>query len=176
MKPRSKARKRSSVTIAELATELQSLVARHFELTAQHAPLHVAAHKQATASVGDPADLGRKWNAAYNAIMTQSGGAAIDRQMEETYNRIEKLRAKIDRRPVRGVADLRARVLIILHEMRPVDISHDGKLNFPNDYDGGATRALFDAAATLTGLRPFVARIERLIANEASARAKGGDA
>jgi len=85
----------------------------------------------------------REGQSVYPQISEANGGEALASRIYAIEDAIKKLRADIVQRPLRGVADLRARVLIVLHEMRPTSIRHEGRLDFPGDGD-----ALFDAAAS----------------------------
>ena len=57
---------------------------------------------------------------------------------------------------------LRAKALGMLWEVRPSGASHQGAFEFPDD--GGASRSLFDAVESLTGLIPLVREIEARLA------------
>ena len=61
-----------------------------------------------------------------------------------------------------SIHGLRAKALGVLWDVRPSGASHQGAFEFPDD--GGASRSLFDAVESLTGLIPLVREIEARLA------------
>ena len=102
----------------------------------------------------------------YDAALAANGGEELQRRYDALYERLTHLaETVIVPKPARTIEDLRAKTLVVLLEMRPTFI-HGGELGFPDD--GGATRALFDAAAAISGLTPLVQRIEKGMAEDAA--------
>jgi hypothetical protein len=158
--------------------DLQAMIGEYFALSAKYGPMLLQANEQIAREFPDngsgPANP--KSNARREALLRDRGALALGDEIDQLHDKIGRKSAAILRKKITGNVgpdDFRERVLVALYEMRPSMYDHEGVLDFPDD--GGATRALFDAAAAFSGLSPFIAEIEALLTAECRAR-KGGAA
>jgi hypothetical protein len=157
-----RARKRPADALAE---QMQRLFADHTAACHEWTPIYATAraHVGGTVSADNHKEV--------DALTRKAGGEAIQRRINSTHNQLEKLMTRAKRLPVETVTDLRPLLLTVLYEMRPIQYEHEGHFSFPDD--GGATRTLFDAAAKLAGLAPFVASMDAALSADASKRNGG---
>jgi hypothetical protein len=97
--------------------------------------------------------------AARSAAHERTGSNAFEHRMSELAERIEPLVEDIVDAETTSLAGLRAKALAVLWELRPYRTDSTG-FDFSEDGDGGASRALFDVVAEMTGLTHMVSAIE----------------
>jgi hypothetical protein len=96
-------------------------------------------------------------------ITERNGCDAASDRLSALAEAINPLAEEIVTAEASTLAGLRAKALVMLWEARPSSADHEGALESSKD-DGGASRSLFDAAASLTGLAPMVREIEGRLA------------
>lgn len=165
-----------------LGRRYEKLLLKYVDEMLQWAPLHRAA-KDETRAVRDtrqaaidrlredpsapyPFDQIRGEIDALNAALQCNGCDAVETRMSKIFERMEPIAEAIKDAPATSLGGLRAKTLVVLLEVWPGGVHHDGELDFPDD--GGAMRSLFDAAAELTGLTPMVRELERRLAADAT--------
>lgn len=148
--------------LIELGNELAPLLAQHFDAFLKWAPLMAAGHRAVEEKYGEYWGTNKKPGEMLSEILDANGCSAAGDHMAALGYEIEPLCEEINETPAFSFDGLRAKLLVVLHEVQPVFGDHDGYLNFPDD--GGATESLFRAVAEVTGLMPMVRDIEKRLA------------
>jgi hypothetical protein len=159
----------SADTATEAGAQFESLIVEYVDIGLESARLHRAARAVHREKFGAHRDdnltsEGRARWAALEEMFASNGHDQASQREVDLHEIMTPLAEKIKGAPVAGMADLRARTLVSLWEALPSDMYNEGDLNFYSEYDGGAIRSMFDAAVTLTGLRPLVTGIEERLA------------
>jgi hypothetical protein len=90
-------------------------------------------------------------------------------RMSELESDMQPLAEEIIAAAVTSLGGLRAKALVALWEALPATASHQGAFDFPD-----ASRSLFEAVASITGLLPLVRELEARL--EADVKSKDVDA
>ena len=164
----------SADTATEAGAQFERSLVEYVGAVLGWARLHRAAEathreKFGTGYYSNLTDEGRAKFAAFEEMLASNGCDQASQKEVDLHEIMTPLAEKIKGAPVAGMADLRARTLVSLWEALPSDAYNEGELNFYSEYDGGAIRSMFDAAVTLTGLRPLVTGIEERLAAGAAA-------
>jgi hypothetical protein len=164
----------SADTAAAVGAQFERLIVEYVDVGLEWARLHRAGctthrEKFGAGYYNNLTDEGRAKFAAFEETLASNGCDQASERHTDLYEIMMPLAKTIKATPAAGMADLRARTLVALWEALPSDAYNEGELNFYSEYDGGAIRSMFDAAVTLTGLRPLVSEIEQSLAAGAAA-------